>query len=178
MSKAEKWMALNKTRLYLARIGYLKDPGSLVFVQKQIITLKLEGCPMALYGESRVEDCQQSAAKVYNRRSYPPYFIYWDVPAGLKPLLGIESNELMPPLNATPSDLVAHPINKAGVQNRTGALIYLYSCSAKRTAAAKHTGDRSVEWRVNGDEERVYCELTNRAPDLIQTSGEDPRRDL
>ncbi|ODN04106.1 hypothetical protein Ocin01_02566 [Orchesella cincta] len=195
MSKAEKWMALNKTRLYLARIGYLKDPGSLVFVQKQIITLKLEGCPDGSiwrkqgggteedtkyqgYGGSlkqhtdqpwsyinkytcvdynkpcshtfyvitnispdlpadfivreggktapheftcavpycNIQDCQQSATKVYNRRSYPPYFIYWDVPVSLKPLLGIESNELMPPLNATPSDLVAHPINKAGVQ--------------------------------------------------------------
>ncbi|CAL8118302.1 unnamed protein product [Orchesella dallaii] len=47
MSRAEKIMItyMHNMRRFLSRIGYLKDPGSLVFVQKQIVTLKLDGCP-------------------------------------------------------------------------------------------------------------------------------------
>lgn len=35
---------LTKLRLFMARVGYLKDPGSLIFINKQTETLRLEGC--------------------------------------------------------------------------------------------------------------------------------------
>lgn len=40
---------LNKLRRFLTRVGYLKQPGSLVFLDKQAATLRLEGCKEAVW---------------------------------------------------------------------------------------------------------------------------------